>query len=397
MLGEYSETAAGKTHSFTPQPVRYVREYLNGSTANSGNHWVEIEVWGTRTTEFVGNYYEWNTQAGTGTSYYYAGGTRVAMRRNGAVTYIIGDHLGSTQTTVNDSGVKVSEMRYKAYGEMRYSGPPTGTPTNYRFTGQQQSAALGLYHMGARWYDPYLGRWISPDPVCPTSMNGSQFSLALTVSYAEMSVLSQLNDSVPENPQLCNRFSYVANNPLGFTDLSGYDPDPIPPWRRVASKLCGIFAAATDTVAWIISGAGALLEGAGAVGVPLTVGEEPLTFSATVITYNVLLNPFENAASSVSLGFTALGDWLSGASYIDRDPLTVVIGQDTAASYIAMMLGSGLPLTPEAFTDFLANTAVLAYDYGRLLELIPTGYEIRVIGVTEDGLDILEIVPVEDK
>ena len=209
--GEYPETAAGRTDSFTAQPVRYVREYLNGSTANSGNHWVEIEVWGTRTTQFVGDYYEWNTQAGTGTSYYYAGGTPLAMRRNGAVTYIIGDHLGSTQTTVNDSGVKVSEMRYKAYGEMRYSGPPTGTPTNYRFTGQQQSAALGLYHMGARWYDPYLARWLSADTLVPD----------------------------PADPQNFNRYSYVRNSPLHFVDPTGHDEattcdeDPVSCWQYV--------------------------------------------------------------------------------------------------------------------------------------------------------------------
>ncbi len=39
--GEYAETAAGKTHSFTPRSVRYVRDYLNGSTSNASNHWVE--------------------------------------------------------------------------------------------------------------------------------------------------------------------------------------------------------------------------------------------------------------------------------------------------------------------------------------------------------------------
>ena len=121
MLGEYSETAAGKTHSFTPQPVRYVREYLNGSTANSGNHWVEIEVWGTRTTEFVGNYYEWNTQAGTGTSYYYAGGTRVAMRRNGAVMSIFARH-GSTD--VRQSWSTRRDDARPIPGEKRYDDDP---------------------------------------------------------------------------------------------------------------------------------------------------------------------------------------------------------------------------------------------------------------------------------
>jgi hypothetical protein len=44
--GEYAETAAGKTHSFTARTVRYVRDYANGSTMSTNNTWVEIEVYG---------------------------------------------------------------------------------------------------------------------------------------------------------------------------------------------------------------------------------------------------------------------------------------------------------------------------------------------------------------
>ena len=79
----------------------------------------------------------------------------------------------------NNQAMDVSKSRHYPYGEMRYSGPPAGTPTNYRFTGQQ-SAALGLYHMGARWYDPYINRFVSPDTIIPH----------------------------PANPQNLNRFSY---------------------------------------------------------------------------------------------------------------------------------------------------------------------------------------------
>ena len=52
--GEYAETAAGRTYTFTARSVRYVRDYLNGSTANASNHWVEIEAYGSRTTAHVG-------------------------------------------------------------------------------------------------------------------------------------------------------------------------------------------------------------------------------------------------------------------------------------------------------------------------------------------------------
>ena len=91
-----------------------MREYLGGSWVSPENRWVEIEVWGTRTTQLVGNYYEWDTQASAASSYYYAGDARVAVRRNGVLYYVIGDHLGSTQITVDSSGARASEMRYCA-------------------------------------------------------------------------------------------------------------------------------------------------------------------------------------------------------------------------------------------------------------------------------------------
>jgi RHS repeat-associated protein len=118
------------------------------------------------------------------------------MRQGSVVYYLLGDHLGGTALTVNSSGTKVAELRYRPYGETRYSGPPSGTPTDYRFTGQRQDGYIKLYLMGARWYDSELGRWISPDTIIPD----------------------------PANPQSFNRYSYCLGNPLKLVDPSGHDP-----------------------------------------------------------------------------------------------------------------------------------------------------------------------------
>jgi hypothetical protein len=42
----YPETAAGRSYSVptNDRQVRYVRDWLHGSSANAGNHWVEIEA-----------------------------------------------------------------------------------------------------------------------------------------------------------------------------------------------------------------------------------------------------------------------------------------------------------------------------------------------------------------
>jgi RHS repeat-associated protein len=131
--------------------------------------------------------------------YYYHNGQRVAMRQIGLdgsdVLYlIVGDHLGTTSLVLDAEGVKVAESRHFPYGGERWRWPEDGNfPTDYRFTGQRWEQPLGIYAMGARWYDPALGRWLSADTLVPE----------------------------PGNPQAFNRYSYVLGNPLGYVDPSG--------------------------------------------------------------------------------------------------------------------------------------------------------------------------------
>jgi RHS repeat-associated protein len=147
---------------------------------------------GSTTTVYIGAYFE--RTGDVTTSYYYAGGTRLAKRSGGVVTYLHGDHLGSASLATSSSGVVVanSSTRYYPYGTTRSGG--TGLPTDYRFTGQLLDGSSGLYHMGARWYDGALGRWLSADTIIPN----------------------------PADPQSLNRYSWVLGNPLGFVDPSGH-------------------------------------------------------------------------------------------------------------------------------------------------------------------------------
>jgi RHS repeat-associated protein len=86
------------------------------------------------------------------------------------------------------------EARDKAFGEARSA---SGTvATDYRYTGQREEAGIGLYFYNARWYDPYLNRWIQPDPIVPN----------------------------PLSPADWNRYAYVRDNPLKYIDPSGLKP-----------------------------------------------------------------------------------------------------------------------------------------------------------------------------
>ncbi len=72
------------------------------------------------TTYFIGGIYE--VTGSTVTKYYFAGSQRVAMRKTvipqaETLTYLLGDHLGSTSLAV--TGKEVIETCYKPWGEVR--------------------------------------------------------------------------------------------------------------------------------------------------------------------------------------------------------------------------------------------------------------------------------------
>ncbi|MBU0491840.1 MAG: RHS repeat-associated core domain-containing protein [Chloroflexi bacterium] len=129
--------------------------------------------------------------------YYVFNGQRVALRRDGVLYFLHTDHLGSTSLLTDQDGNEVSNSRlsYYPYGSVR-SGDPAALPTEVNFTGQRLDRGTGLLYYGARYYDPLLGRFISADTVVPGA----------------------------GNPQALNRFSYVLNNPLRYTDPLGHIP-----------------------------------------------------------------------------------------------------------------------------------------------------------------------------
>jgi RHS repeat-associated protein len=130
--------------------------------------------------------------------YYWLGGRRVAMRKvpegqPETLYYLFSDHLGSTSVAYDtDSGAWVMQ-RYYPWGTIRPGGGNV-LPTDYTFTGQRWDESIGLMDYKARWYDPALGRFVQPDTIVPD----------------------------PANPQDLNRYSYVRNNPLRYTDPTGH-------------------------------------------------------------------------------------------------------------------------------------------------------------------------------
>ena len=122
------------------------------------------------------------------TKYYSAGGKTVAIRKDGVLSYLLPDTLGSVSVTLYADGSTESVQLYAPYDATRYSDG--STPTVYGFTGQRADAQTGLMDYGARYYDPVSGRFISADGV--------------------------ENNATGDDP-----FAYVADNPETMTDPSG--------------------------------------------------------------------------------------------------------------------------------------------------------------------------------
>ncbi|MEU8892520.1 RHS repeat-associated core domain-containing protein [Streptomyces sp. NPDC048442] len=88
-------------------------------------------------------------------------GTLNSMTTGGKAYYYLTDALGSVLALADETGAKVNEYRYSPRG---VDGTFTEkVPQPYRFAGGYQDPT-GLYHYGARYYDPRIGRFTSTDP-----------------------------------------------------------------------------------------------------------------------------------------------------------------------------------------------------------------------------------------
>jgi RHS repeat-associated protein len=167
------------------------------------------------------------------TSYYFHGSRRVGLHEEtpaaDEVYYLHADHLGSASVVSKAGQVIESNLRYKPWGEQRLL---TGLPrTQRRYTGQvdQNDAFVGsIIDYGGRFYAPWTGTFQSPD--------------------------TRLGK--PDAPQNFNRFAYVGNNPLLYTDPDGHC---WPICTAIAGAIVGAFvgaamAAGPQMIANVISG-----------------------------------------------------------------------------------------------------------------------------------------------
>jgi RHS repeat-associated protein len=109
-----------------------------------------------------------------------------------ATLYYLGDRHGSVVLATDSAGAPVQVQRYTAFGLAQSAGSLD------RYLGRIRDAETGLIHLGARYYAPAIGRFLSPD----------WYVLEDPRKPARI-------------PQSFNVYSYAVNNPLVFRDPSG--------------------------------------------------------------------------------------------------------------------------------------------------------------------------------
>jgi len=121
------------------------------------------------------------------------------------VKYYLGDYLGSNNVVIGGENVNennfVNREEYTPYGETSFG---SFARKRYRFTGKEYDEESGLYYYGARYYTPWLGRWVSCDPA------GAADHL--------------------------NLYLFTKTNPIRYTDQSGRQAKPAEENNKVGTS-----------------------------------------------------------------------------------------------------------------------------------------------------------------
>jgi RHS repeat-associated protein len=114
------------------------------------------------------------------------------------------DHLGSTNVVSTQHDGEIFEyMEYTPYGELWVEQTKDSeNRLNYTFTGKERDRESGFYYYGARYLDPKISRWMSPDPA---------WELLIDPKSDDYSVIEGTAWYV-----------YCSNNPLKYVDPTGF-------------------------------------------------------------------------------------------------------------------------------------------------------------------------------
>ncbi|WP_435126200.1 RHS repeat domain-containing protein, partial [Micromonospora tulbaghiae] len=141
--------------------------------------------------------YTTSTTAKTGTRYYTHAGQTIATRTPSGLTWLSGDHQGTTQISITATTQTVATRRQTPFGQQRGTTGTWPTTMDKGFVGGTQDNT-GLTHLSAREYDPFIGRFVSVDPIMdlsdPQQWNGYAYSNNSPVTLSDPTGLKSCSD-----------------------------------------------------------------------------------------------------------------------------------------------------------------------------------------------------------
>ncbi|MFI0990496.1 RHS repeat-associated core domain-containing protein [Streptomyces exfoliatus] len=138
-------------------------------------------------------HYDTNTKAFSAQRYYGVGSGK-ALRTNSGLNWIVEDHHGTASMSVDAISQAVTRRYSKPFGEPRGNAAATW-PDDKGFLGKPEDQETRLTHIGAREYDPAVGRFISVDPIL-----------------------------APKDHESLNGYAYANNTPVSASDPTGLKP-----------------------------------------------------------------------------------------------------------------------------------------------------------------------------
>lgn len=239
-----------------------------------------------------------------------------------SLSYFVLDHLGSVAVVTDQNGNVINRLSYDPWGKRRNpNGSPAacgtlGSSTTRGFTNQEELDAVCFVNLNARIYDPSIGKFLSADPVV-----GNIYL-----------------------PNAFNRYAYVLNNPLSFTDTTGlcflgcFWNSPI--FRDIAA--IAVSAVAIEVLPGLLSGLSGVAEAAGVTATTLVAETASFDYgaAASLVASAGIAGGLAGAITTGTIKGTLLGigeglafSEVGGLLASDTSPLLGSVTADTAVAH----------------------------------------------------------------
>jgi RHS repeat-associated protein len=141
------------------------------------------------------------------------------------------DHLGSSSLIIDHATSELVEARtYQPYGATESDYRPDrwkGFREDYGFTGKEEDVEVGLQYFGKRYLSPYLGRWISADPLAVHVPGKADLNLYAYVSGQVLKAIDPVGlDKVTNQHEIEQAMFDQSGGQLGANHR--YTPSPAP-------------------------------------------------------------------------------------------------------------------------------------------------------------------------